>query len=169
MPSSAARLFIFSTNELSEPLMYSAIATAASFALEIAMHLIIVSTFCFSPTSRYTCEPPIDAAYSLTLTSSVRFILPLSSASNIKRSVITLVTLAIGSSSSLFFSYNICPVAPSMTTAAFEVIFSPYSSVVSAYTGCEDKIVCVNNITANIRYIRFITYSLLFCIYLFYE
>ena len=54
IPSPMALSFIFATNALSVPSMYSDMATHASFALAILIHLIIVSTVCFSPASRNT-------------------------------------------------------------------------------------------------------------------
>ena len=51
------------TGEIDQiPPMYSAIATEASFPEAITIHLISVSTVCTSPSSRNTCEPPIDFA-----------------------------------------------------------------------------------------------------------
>ena len=71
MPSSFAFSFIFFTKFGSEPAIFSAMATAASFALAMLMHLIMVSTVWVSFGSKNTCEPPMLAAYSLTLTESV--------------------------------------------------------------------------------------------------
>ena len=87
-------------------------------ALAMDMHFIIVSTLCFSPASKKTCEPPMDAAYSLTLTSSFNDNLPESMASNIRINVIIFVMLAGISSLSLSFSYMIVPVLPPIRTAA---------------------------------------------------
>ena len=81
------------------------------------MHLIIVSTVCFSPASRNTWDPPIDAAYSEVVTSVSGVIVPSASASKINSSVITFVTLAGGFFSSAFFSKRICPPEASIITA----------------------------------------------------
>ena len=86
------------------------------------IHFIIVSTFCASPGSRKTCEPPIEAAYSLVVTSSVSLIFFDDSASKIRFKVIILVMLAGIISLSLFFSYRILPLLFSIRTAVFESI-----------------------------------------------
>ena len=104
MPRATAFSFIFFTKASSEPAIFSAIATAASFALAIEIHLIIVSTVCVSFGSKKTWEPPILAAYSLTETGVSNVSLPLSSASKIKVSVMIFVILAGTSSLSLSFS-----------------------------------------------------------------
>ncbi|MPM29752.1 hypothetical protein SDC9_76293 [bioreactor metagenome] len=109
--------------------MYSAIETAASFADAIAIHFVISAAVCVSPTSRNTCEPPIDAACSLTVTLSSHFIFPSLTASYIKRSVITFVTLAGGSFSSEFCSYKTVPVDASIKIALF--VLKPKSEMLS--------------------------------------
>ena len=96
MPSFFARWFILATNSSSEPAMCSAIATQASFALATAIHLIMVSTFWVSPGSKNTCEPPMLAAYSETVTVSSKEIFPASKASKIKSRVMIFVMLAGG-------------------------------------------------------------------------
>ena len=153
IPRPAARSFIRFTNSSSFPHMYSAIATQASLALATAIHLSIVSTVCISPGSRNTCEPPIDAAYSETVTSSSRLMLPSARASKIRSIVMTFVTLAGGRAVSASFSNITVPVDASIRTAEGAVIstaasvcsspaVSPVSSSVfccssslSAYTG----------------------------------
>ena len=97
MPSSAARSFIRATNASSLPPTFSASATAASLAEAMMTHLSISSTGILSPGSRYTCEPPIEAAYGLTDTLSSKARLPPSTASITRSKVITLVTEAGGS------------------------------------------------------------------------
>ena len=104
MPSSFARSFIFWTNADSEPARCSAIATAASLPEATSMHLIISCTVCSSPASKKHCEPPIDAACSVTTTVSSSAISPRSNASKIKSNVMTFVTDAGRSISSAFFS-----------------------------------------------------------------
>ena len=105
-------------------------SNAASFALAITTHLMSSSTVMHSPGSRNTCEPPIEAAASLTDTSSPSEIFSLSSASITRRSVIILVTDALGSFSWLFFSNNTCPVDNSISTADLP----PTSGVVAVVT-----------------------------------
>ena len=124
MPSLCAFSFIIFTKSDSLPAMYSAMETAASFALDMDIHFIMVSTVWISPGSRKTCEPPIDAAYSLVLTSSSSFILPDSRASKIRFKVIIFVILAGIISLSLFLLYNIRPLLFSIRTADFEEILS---------------------------------------------
>ncbi len=119
MPSSLAFSFIFLTNSVSEPLTYSAIATAASLALAILIHLIIVSTVWVSPGSRKTWEPPIEDAYSLVETSSSKVIFLLCNASKTSRRVIIFVILAGISSVSFSFSKRILPLLFSIRTADF--------------------------------------------------
>ena len=125
MPSPAARSFICSTNASSLPLIYSAMATQASFALATAMHLINVSTVCVSPGSKNTCDPPIDAAYSDVCTSSSNAIFPSSSASKINSNVITFVTLAGARLVSASFSQITLPPAASINIAEGEAISGP--------------------------------------------
>ncbi|MNV95936.1 hypothetical protein D3C71_1908840 [compost metagenome] len=103
-PNASALLFIRSTNALSEPAIFSAIATEASLPEAIAMPLSISSTVISSPGSRKICEPPMDAAYSLVRTLSVNCSFPSSSASTVSSIVIIFVMLAGGSLSWLFFS-----------------------------------------------------------------
>ena len=122
IPSSFALWFIWSTKACSEPATYSAMATAASLALATLIHLIMVSTVCVSPGSRNTCEPPMDAAYSLTETASSRWICPFSSASKISSRVMIFVILAGISSLSFSFSYKIRPLLFSIKTADCAVI-----------------------------------------------
>ena len=106
IPSSAALSFIFFTNASSLPATFSAMATAASFPDAIIIHFIISSTVCSSPASKKHCDPPMDAACSLTVTISSRVICPASIASKARRSVITFVTEAGAMASSQFFSNN---------------------------------------------------------------
>ena len=104
MPREAAFSFIFWTKASSLPLTYSAMATTASLALAMLMHFMSVSTVCISPGSRKTWEPPIPAACSETVTSSVRWMFPEERASKIRSMDMTLVTLAGASSMELSLS-----------------------------------------------------------------
>ena len=97
--------------------MASAIATDASLALAILMHFNKVSTGCTSPASKKTCDPPMEAACSETVTSVERDNCPASMASNIRSMVITFVTLAIGRGVSAAFSYKTPPVVASIKMA----------------------------------------------------
>ena len=97
--------------------MNSAMATAASFPLATAIHLIMVSTVCISPSSRNTWEPPIDWAWALVITSSSSLMSPLSKASKIRSIVIILVILAGEQEASAFCSYMTVPVDASIKMA----------------------------------------------------
>ena len=77
----------------------------------------MVSTVCVSPGSKNTCEPPIDAACSLTVTVSFKVICFFDSASNISKRVMIFVTLAGGFSLSASFSYRMVPVEASIRIA----------------------------------------------------
>ena len=81
------------------------------------MHLSIVSTVCCSKGSRYTCEPPMEAACSDTDTVSERAIFPSSMASRIKSIVMIFVTLAGWSFSSSAFPISMVPVDTSIKSA----------------------------------------------------
>jgi len=94
MPSPLARSFILATKPSSLPAISSAMATQASLALATLIHLIMVSTVCVSPGSKKTWLPPMEAAYSDTVTSSVRLILPEFNASKIRINVMIFVMLA---------------------------------------------------------------------------
>ena len=94
MPSSWALWFIRSTKAASLPAICSATATLASLPEDTAMHLIMVSRVCTSPAARYTWEPPMELAYSLVVTWSVRLTFPLSMASKVRSSVMIFVMLA---------------------------------------------------------------------------
>ena len=122
--------------------MCSAIATQASLALAIAMHLIMVSTVCVSPGSRNTWLPPIEAACSETVTVSSGEIEPSSTASKIIKSVIILVMLAGCRLSSAFFSYITRPVEASVRMAHGASISGP-----SAFTGTITDITVINTVS----------------------
>ena len=62
IPSPFARSFIIFTKVPSSPPINSAMATDASFPEAMTMHLISVSTVWISPSSRNTCDPPMDFA-----------------------------------------------------------------------------------------------------------
>ena len=79
-------------------------ATQASLALATLIHLIMVSTVWVSPGSKNTCEPPMLAAYSDTVTVSVREICPRSMASKMRIRVMIFVILAGCRISCAFFS-----------------------------------------------------------------
>ena len=130
MFNSLALAFIISTKLSTLPPIYSAIATQPSLADATAIPFNKVSTFWTSPASRNIWLPPIDDAVSLTVTSSVNFILLLSTASHIKSIVITFVTLAGGNFSWQFFSYNTLPLVTSISTADlhFRFKFAPFLS-----------------------------------------
>ena len=117
MERAAAFSFIRATKASSEPATVSAMATAASLAEAMLIHLISVSTVCISPASKKTCDPPMEAACSETLTWVSGEICPFSMASKIKSRVMTLVTLAMGSLATASFSYRIQPVEASIKTA----------------------------------------------------
>ena len=135
IPSSRAFSFILSTNTFSAPLICSAIATQASLALATAIHLIIVLTLCISPDSRNTWLPPIEAAYSDTVTGSSILMLPSSIASNISISVIIFVMLAGARTVSASFSYITCPVAASISIAEGVSMSGPDTSSAQQKTG----------------------------------
>ena len=97
--------------------MYSAMATEASLPEAMTMHLIRVSTVCFSPSSKNTWDPPMDLARALVTTSSSREIFPDSRASKIRIRVMILVMLAGLLCPSASFSQITWPVDASMRMA----------------------------------------------------
>ena len=94
IPSWAARSFICWTKASSVPARCSPRATAQSLAEAMAMHLSSSSTVRVSPSLSQTWLPPMEAAWAEAVTVSVRASSPRSMASQAKRRVITLVTLA---------------------------------------------------------------------------
>ena len=118
MPRACAFSFICRRNSSSLPATYSAKATAASLALATTVALSMSSTDMASPSLSQMSDPPIDAAWALAVTVSVRAILPASNASITSSSVITLVIEAQARFSCGFFSYNTFPVCASIRTAA---------------------------------------------------
>ena len=140
MPSSFAFWFIRLTNSLSVPAICSAIATDASFPEATTIHLIIVSTVCFSPSSRKTWDPPILLACALVVTSSVSWSVPFSSSSKISSSVMIFVMLAGLRCSDAFFSYRTVPVCASIKRTDGEA--SPRSVVISGAVSSVSSVFC---------------------------
>ena len=136
IPRPFARSFIIFTKVPSSPPINSAIATDASLPEAMTMHLIRVSTVWISPSSRNTWDPPIDFAWALVTTSSVRRIFPDCRASKIRISVMIFVTLAGFLGSSAFFSQITVPVDASMRIADGAVISGPVYGVSSGCICC---------------------------------
>ena len=113
-PSSLAFSFIILIKFSVLPPICSAIATAASFALAIAILFKSSFTLNWLPASKNTWLPPIDAALLLIFTFSSKLIFPDSRASIISNIVITLVIDAGCSFSSAFVSFNTLPVDASI-------------------------------------------------------
>gem|GEM_PF-5585312 len=132
-PSSAARAFIAAINESSLPYTYSPSATVASFAETTTSAFSRSCTDIRSPGSRNTCEPPIDAARSLTVTSSSSVILPLSSASAIRSVLMTFVTDAIGRCAVSFSAKSTRPVENSISSSAFASPSGTYSATAGTF------------------------------------
>ena len=104
MPSSAARAFMSLTNPSTLPLTLSASATQLSLALATMTDFRRSPALCFVPASRKTCDPPMDAAFSLTGTFSSKESSPLSTASRVSSTVMIFTMLAMGSLSFSFLA-----------------------------------------------------------------
>ena len=102
--------------------------------------MIIVSTVCFSPSSRKTWDPPILLACALVVTSSVSWSVPFSSSSKISSSVMIFVMLAGLRCSDAFFSYRTVPVCASIKRTDGEV--SPRSGVISGAVSSVSSVFC---------------------------
>ena len=115
--------------------MYSAMATTQSLADATQIAFNISSTVKVSLGSSQICEPPIEEAFSLQGTWSVKEICPESKASMINKMLITLVTEAGLNFSCILCSYKTWPVACSISTADSDSKFKGSELDESEFTG----------------------------------